>query len=223
VAEVRVLVADDDAVFLECIKAALSTRFQVITTCDYKALRRTAVKLQADVILTHFETASADGFQAVKDVFQCLPGARVVFYSGADNRDAGNVLTSSGMVSAVEGCGFISEQAPTGPGTVLANFKSESGNGRDVGGDSFPDLESESAPTSREVTSREYEVLALLAAGHPMKHIAYRLGITYRTVTFHKYRMMERLGITTNAGLMAYAIKRNVTSSVRQDGRFEVQ
>jgi DNA-binding CsgD family transcriptional regulator len=54
----------------------------------------------------------------------------------------------------------------------------------------------------QDLTGREYEVLALLAAGYPMKQIACRLGITYRTVTFHKYRMMERLGIRTNAGLI---------------------
>src|SRR5262249_18317532 len=40
---------------------------------------------------------------------------------------------------------------------------------------------------SRELSNRQYEVLALLAAGHPMKEIAYRLGIAYRTVAFHKY------------------------------------
>jgi len=54
-----------------------------------------------------------------------------------------------------------------------------------------------------------------LAAGHPMKCIAHHLGITYRTVTFHKYRMMERLGISTNAGLMTYALKRNM--GIRHD------
>ena len=42
-----------------------------------------------------------------------------------------------------------------------------------------------------------------------MKRIADRLGISYRTVAFHKYRMMERLGIKTNAGLLIYALKRN--------------
>src|SRR6266699_455264 len=65
----------------------------------------------------------------------------------------------------------------------------------------------------QELTGREYEVLALLAAGYPMKQIAYRLGITYRTVTFHKYRMMHRIGIRTNAGLMGYALKRNISES----------
>jgi len=60
--------------------------------------------------------------------------------------------------------------------------------------------------SSRTLTRRQYEVLALLAAGHPMKDVAYRLGITYRTVTFHKYTTMQRLGITTNAALIAYAL-----------------
>ena len=40
-----------------------------------------------------------------------------------------------------------------------------------------------------------------------MKVIAYRLGITYRTVAFHKYKMMQRLGIRTNAGLTTYALR----------------
>jgi DNA-binding CsgD family transcriptional regulator len=61
-----------------------------------------------------------------------------------------------------------------------------------------------------ELTGREHEVLALLAVGYPMKQVAYRLGITYRTVTFHKYRMMQRLGIKTNAGLVHYALRNGI-------------
>jgi DNA-binding NarL/FixJ family response regulator len=64
--------------------------------------------------------------------------------------------------------------------------------------------------SSRELSNREYEVLALLAAGYPMKRVASRLGITYRTVSFHKYKMMEKLGITSTAGLMRYALNRNI-------------
>jgi len=74
-------------------------------------------------------------------------------------------------------------------------------------------LQTSNIPSSQALTHREYEVLALLAAGQPMKRISDRLGITYRTVTFHKYRMMERLGIKTNAGLMGYALKRNISES----------
>jgi chemotaxis response regulator CheB len=42
-------------------------------------LRRTALKLRPDVILLRFEIATAEGFQAVKEIFQCLPRARIVF------------------------------------------------------------------------------------------------------------------------------------------------
>ncbi|MGA8878101.1 MAG: LuxR C-terminal-related transcriptional regulator [Candidatus Korobacteraceae bacterium] len=40
-----------------------------------------------------------------------------------------------------------------------------------------------------------------------MKQIASALDITQGTVAFHKYQMMRKLGITTNAGLYAYAMK----------------
>jgi DNA-binding NarL/FixJ family response regulator len=72
-------------------------------------------------------------------------------------------------------------------------------------------------PASEELTGREYEVLALLAAGHPMKRIAFRLGISYRTVTFHKYKMMERLRTSTNAGLIAYALRNASTNADQRE------
>jgi len=56
-------------------------------------------------------------------------------------------------------------------------------------------------------------VLELLANGLAMKVIAYRLGITYRTVAFHKYKMMQRLGIRTNAGLTTYALQTGALKS----------
>jgi DNA-binding NarL/FixJ family response regulator len=79
-------------------------------------------------------------------------------------------------------------------------------------GTDSPVREASADEESQELSGREYEVLALLAAGYPMKEIAFRLGITYRTVTFHKYKMMERLGVSTNAGLIAYALKNASTN-----------
>jgi DNA-binding CsgD family transcriptional regulator len=72
---------------------------------------------------------------------------------------------------------------------------------------------------SQDLTRREYQVLALLAAGYPMKQIAYRLGITYRTVTFHKYRAMQRLAVRSNAGLLSFALRNNILESVEPDAK----
>jgi DNA-binding CsgD family transcriptional regulator len=55
-------------------------------------------------------------------------------------------------------------------------------------------------------------VLQLLAEGKTMKEVAAILNITHRTVAFHKYQIMEDLGIKTNSELIKYAIEHGLTS-----------
>jgi DNA-binding NarL/FixJ family response regulator len=57
------------------------------------------------------------------------------------------------------------------------------------------------------LTSRQREVLQLAAEGQSAKQIALALGISPRTVEFHKYQTMEALGLHTNAELIHFAIK----------------
>jgi DNA-binding NarL/FixJ family response regulator len=57
------------------------------------------------------------------------------------------------------------------------------------------------------LTPRQREVLQLLAEGRSAKEIAAKLDISTRTVEFHKYQMMETLGLHTNAELIHFAIK----------------
>lgn len=73
------------------------------------------------------------------------------------------------------------------------------------------------------LSSRELEVLQLVVSGLPMKSVARRLGITARTVAFHKYRAMRQLGLRGNADLVDYAIRhgllggKTVAASFGQD------
>jgi DNA-binding NarL/FixJ family response regulator len=69
-----------------------------------------------------------------------------------------------------------------------------------------------SSDRPRELSERQREVLQMLAEGRSMKEIAYLLSISLRTVRFHKYRVMEELGIRTNAELVQYAIKHSIIS-----------
>jgi DNA-binding NarL/FixJ family response regulator len=55
------------------------------------------------------------------------------------------------------------------------------------------------------LTARQREVLQLLAEGKSMKEAADMLNVTPRTIAFHKYAMMEHLGITRNSDLVRYA------------------
>jgi DNA-binding NarL/FixJ family response regulator len=57
------------------------------------------------------------------------------------------------------------------------------------------------------LTLRQREVLQLLAEGRSAKEIAASLSISTRTVEFHKYQMMETLGLHTAADLIHFALK----------------
>jgi DNA-binding NarL/FixJ family response regulator len=70
------------------------------------------------------------------------------------------------------------------------------------------------APRSHELTTRQREVLQMLAEGKSMKEIASILELTLRTVQFHKYRIMELLEIKTNAELVQYAMRHGMIPSV---------
>ena len=60
------------------------------------------------------------------------------------------------------------------------------------------------------LTERQREVLALLVQGNTMREVAAILKITKRTVAFHKYRIMEKLEISSNAELIRYAVRRRI-------------
>jgi DNA-binding NarL/FixJ family response regulator len=62
-----------------------------------------------------------------------------------------------------------------------------------------------------ELTSRQREVLQLLAEGFTMKEAADVLHVTARTVAFHKYRVMQQFRLKSNAELIQFAIDQRLT------------
>ena len=63
------------------------------------------------------------------------------------------------------------------------------------------------------LSPRQREVLQLLAMGRTMNEVAAALGITPRTVGFHKYSVMTSLGLKTNTDLIRFAIKHKIISA----------
>jgi DNA-binding NarL/FixJ family response regulator len=66
---------------------------------------------------------------------------------------------------------------------------------------------------SADLTSRQREVLQLVAEGRARKEIAQILGVSVKTVEFHKQKITEKLGLHTDAALTAYAIRHGIASS----------
>jgi DNA-binding CsgD family transcriptional regulator len=64
-----------------------------------------------------------------------------------------------------------------------------------------------------DLTGRESEVLKLIAEGNSTKQIAAILGISFRTASSHRYRLMDKLGIHDTATLVRYAIRNDIVKA----------
>ena len=66
------------------------------------------------------------------------------------------------------------------------------------------------------LTSREREVLQLLAEGHSTKRIALRLGVSAKTIATHREHLQQKLAVDSIAELTKYAIRHGITTVDRQ-------
>jgi len=74
-------------------------------------------------------------------------------------------------------------------------------------------IEAKRAEPARGLSLRQREVLQLLAEGKSMKEAADVLGVTPRTIAFHKYAMIEQLGLKNGAELVQHAVKLGIVAA----------
>jgi DNA-binding NarL/FixJ family response regulator len=207
----RVLIADDHFFVAEACARVLAPELEVIGIfTDGEALLEAVPRLKPDVVVLDVAMPLMNGLEAGKRIKSMLRQVKLVYLTmnsdlgvAAEAFRAGAsgylLKTSAGseLVTAVQkvlrGEYYVS---PLLTNDVEAFF-----------------LEIRVSHMGQEIlTSRQREVLQLLAEGRSMKEIAYILKMTPRTVAFHKYKIMERLRVKTNAELVRYAIREHVIS-----------
>ena len=205
----RVLLADDHVLLLEAFRRLLEPEFDVVdAVSDGAQLVEAAVRLAPDVIMTDVSMPRMGGLEAASRLRELLPSARIVFLTV--NEDA--QLAAEAFRFGASGWVLKSSTATELVQAVRAALRRRRYltpliAGGDI--DALP-LPASGAPSSEHLTPREREVLHLLAEGKAMKEVAAVLGITPRTVAFHKYRMMESLGIRSSAELVRFAVRKGL-------------
>ena len=209
VARPRVLIADDLSDATGQYVKLLDPEFEVVgTASSEKALAEALSEFKPDLVILDLDAPWILGSEAVKRLKKLSRTVRFVYIT-TDSKIltkleevrggvAGYLLKKSAAADLVNAL----HKVLTGEQYVASSMLSQSEGLLVETGDQ---------QTSREnLTDRQREVLKLLAEGRTMKEIGYILILTPRTVAFHKYKIMERFHLRTNADLIQFAIHEGV-------------
>jgi DNA-binding NarL/FixJ family response regulator len=205
----RVLLGDDHVMFCEGLRSIFEPHFDVVGIVENgQKLVADAERLQPDIVVADVSMPLLNGIGAARKLQKMKRPPKIVFLTmHADATFAteafragasGYVLKSSpaseivtAVQEAIRGRTHISSVIA---GSVLGSLME----GR------------ENRKSGAELTSRQKEILQLIAEGKSPKEIAAILNVSPRTIEFHKYRIMETLGVRTAAELTRYAMTHGI-------------
>ncbi|MEE8160584.1 MAG: response regulator transcription factor [Acidobacteriota bacterium] len=204
----RVLIADDHELLVEAFVKLLEAEVEVVgKVLDGRALLAQAPRLKPDIIVLDISMPGLNGLEAGEQIKQIMPDVKLIFLTMHEDP---NLAVEAFRLGA---SGYLLKRSAA---SELFQAVQEVFRGRTYVTPLIAEGMIESFaqdPERRKVsklTPRQREILQLLAEGNSMKEVAAILNITPRTVAFHKYQMMERLGLKSNAELIRLAIKEQI-------------
>jgi DNA-binding NarL/FixJ family response regulator len=213
----RIVLADDHDVVVEGLRRILDRpEFDVVKAVgNGRALVQAAEDLRPDLIIADVSMPQLNGIEAARQIRRTNANVKIIFltmhpdvsYATEGLAAGGNayVLKSAAgeellmAIRAVEaGRVYVIPSIAEAVRNALAQRSRR---------------KAESAGPVTHLTPRQREVLQLLAEGHHAKEVAALLNVSPRTVEFHKYRIMEQLGLHTVAELTLYAAKHGIVAA----------
>ncbi|MGR9161143.1 two-component system response regulator MctR (plasmid) [Rhizobium leguminosarum] len=208
--KIRVLLIDNHPLVLDGLKAVLET-FDHIEVAGTAGLAQTGLEIGRQVlpqvVLMDINMPKLSGIDAIELFRNELPQARVVMLSMHDSRE---YISSSVMHGAA---GYILKDVSTDE--IVSAIETVASGGTYFSSGVFDALMGERAEEGSDpLTPRERDILGLIVAGRSNKEIADVLGITSATTETHRKNLKRKLGITTTAGLIRYALDHGIVSKV---------
>jgi DNA-binding NarL/FixJ family response regulator len=206
----RILIADDHTLVADLCRKLLETEFEVVATVSNgRAVVRTAGELKPDVIVLDIAMPTLNGLDAARQVKEILPAVKLVFLTmNSDIKLAAEAFRCGASGYLLKTCAASElltavRETLRGMSYMTRAFRKDEVN-------YLRRTETELVQEEERLTERQREVLQLLGEGRQMKEIGSTLNMSTRTVAFHKYRIMEALGATTNAELVRHAIRNHL-------------
>lgn len=216
---VSVGIADDHAFIREALRAVLSSEDSIRVVGEAENGRKAvemAVAETPDVILMDIGMPRLNGLEAARQIRQSAPGVRVILLTAFGNdqyiqqvmesdidayilKDSPSNLVMHAIQEVAQGRKFFSPEISRRIRKIGVQVPSDNG-----------------GKASVKLTSREVEVLQLIAEGAANKQIAGELGISIKTVEKHRQNLMDKLHIHETTSLTRYAISSGVIDNMVQ-------
>jgi DNA-binding NarL/FixJ family response regulator len=205
----RVLLADDHTLLLEAFRKLLADDCDIVGMVgDSRALVTEAARLKPDVAVIDVAMPLLNGVDAARQIKQAVPNTRIVFLTMMEDADlaaeafragaSGYLLKRSAASELLTAIREVMQKRSYVTPLVTEGLVGSMLHGGDANG------------SAGNLTSRQREVIQLLAEGHSMKEVASILNIAPRTVAFHKYRIMDQLRLRTTAELVQFAVRHHI-------------
>jgi DNA-binding NarL/FixJ family response regulator len=211
----RILLGDDHSLMLEGLTRLLEAEFDVVgMALNGRQLLELAENLKPDVIVLDIGMPELNGIEAARRLSKFLPSAKIVFVTQqldpaylraafalgakayvAKQTAAGELITAIQL--AIRDRYYVTPLAGQEASQYIA--QNPSLNPAEMFGG--------------KLTPRQREVLQLVAEGKSTKEISSTLGISPKTVEFHRNSLMDELGMRTIAELTRYAISQGMINS----------
>lgn len=205
----RILIADDHKLVAEACKRLLEPEFEVVgIVADGRSLVQAAEELRPEVIILDVTMPQLNGLDAGEQVRVKNRKVKLIYLTMNPRADvaaeafrrgaSGYVLkqcSSMELINAIHR--VLHNEAYLSPLITKETVD-------------FLLLSCGSLKEKKNLSFRQREVLQLLAEGKSMKEVAYHLCVQPGTVAFHKYKIMETLGLESTAELIEYALKEHM-------------
>ena len=212
----RIVLADDHPIFLEGLQRLLQTQFEVIGTASTgDGLVELVASTSPDLVVTDYSMPGKTGVEAVRAMKGRGISCKVVMLTMHEDVEYalealqlgidGYVLkraASSELISAIKGA--LDGERWISPALAVDIISASKGL-------SSPKATREVEPIEK-ISSRQRHILEGLVQGKIAKEIAGELDLSRKTIEYHKYKMMEQLGVKSTAELIRFAVRNGIAS-----------
>lgn len=223
----RILMVDDHSLFLEGLRNLLASEGIAVVGLARDGLDALAQarRLKPDVILMDIHMPRCDGIAATRLIKAEMPACKIVMLTmSEDEQDLFEAVKSGASgyllkrLDADEFFSYLTElqsgHPPFSPGLAEKILKEFSRPGTYM---ERKDAESRSEPehgaTETVLSSRQVQILTLVAQGQTYRQVAENIGLAERTVKYHMAEILARLHLENRSQVIAYAERHGLTRS----------